>query len=176
MAIACNGLFYSLSLSPHSCIHFLCSTVLYVFFSKQVTLEQYPTSPHLTAAVVLAALQHHDIGPGRSAVDLGCGTGMLLLGWYVVRAEGAVRFCSLLACVFFCCCCWRVIIFCLCTGMCSVRWWFCAWGLEGHVYQSAMLSCSVSSCVWDTSDALSDHCLLCWCCCSSFLCQRSVHL
>jgi predicted RNA methylase len=53
----------------------------------QVTLEQYPTSPHLTASVVLAALQRDDLGPGRSALDLGCGTGMLALGCALVDCD-----------------------------------------------------------------------------------------
>jgi predicted RNA methylase len=53
----------------------------------QVTLEQYPTNPHLTASVVLAALQRDDLGPGRSALDLGCGTGMLALGCALVDCD-----------------------------------------------------------------------------------------
>jgi SAM-dependent methyltransferase len=54
---------------------------------QQVTLEQYPTNPHLTASVVLAALQRDDLGPGRSALDLGCGTGMLALGCALVDCD-----------------------------------------------------------------------------------------
>lgn len=48
--------------------------------AAQITLEQYPTNPHLTASVVLTALQKEDLGPGRRVLDLGCGTGMLALG------------------------------------------------------------------------------------------------
>lgn len=53
----------------------------------QVTLEQYPTSPHLTASVVRAAFERDDLGPGRSALDLGCGTGMLALGCALVDCD-----------------------------------------------------------------------------------------
>jgi predicted RNA methylase len=53
------------------------------FCMHQVALEQYPTSPHLTAAVILAALERDDVGPGRTVVDLGCGTGMLSIAWCV---------------------------------------------------------------------------------------------
>ena len=45
--------------------------------SPQIKLEQYPTSPQLAAAVVLMAVQHGDLGPDTTALDLGCGTGML---------------------------------------------------------------------------------------------------
>jgi predicted RNA methylase len=55
-----------------------------------VTLEQYPTSPQLTASVVLAALERDDLGPGRSALDLGCGTGMLALGCALVDCDFVV--------------------------------------------------------------------------------------
>lgn len=40
-------------------------------------MEQYPTSPELAAAVALTALQHGDLGPDCTALDLGTGTGML---------------------------------------------------------------------------------------------------
>jgi predicted RNA methylase len=56
----------------------------------QVTLEQYPTSPQLTASVILAALQRDDLGPGRSALDLGCGTGMLALGCALVDCDSVI--------------------------------------------------------------------------------------
>jgi predicted RNA methylase len=42
-----------------------------------VALEQYPTSAHLTAAVICLAFDKGDLGPGMSCLDLGCGTGML---------------------------------------------------------------------------------------------------
>lgn len=60
------------------------SSVQREFPNPDVSLEQYPTSPQLTAAVILAALERDDVGPGRSTCDLGCGTAMLSLGWYVV--------------------------------------------------------------------------------------------
>ena len=52
----------------------------------QVTLEQYPTSPHLAASVVCMACDNGDLGESSSSpqqrssnscLDLGCGTGML---------------------------------------------------------------------------------------------------
>jgi SAM-dependent methyltransferase len=49
------------------------------FPSPKVALEQYPTSPHLAACVVQMAMDHEDLGPGRSCLDLGCGTGMLMI-------------------------------------------------------------------------------------------------
>jgi len=66
----------------------LTAVVSSVFIVVQVTLEQYPTSPELTAAVVLSALERDDVGVGRSVCDLGCGTAMLSLGWYVVCGCG----------------------------------------------------------------------------------------
>lgn len=42
-----------------------------------MALEQYPTSAHLTAAVICLACDKGDLGPGMSCLDLGCGTGML---------------------------------------------------------------------------------------------------
>jgi hypothetical protein len=64
------------SLSPESFFDIL---------AFQITLEQYPTSPQLTAAVILSALERGDVGPGRLVIDLGCGTGMLAIGWYDKR-------------------------------------------------------------------------------------------
>ncbi len=49
------------------------------FRSPKVQLEQYPTSPHLAACVVQLAIDHDDLGVGRSCLDLGCGTGMLMI-------------------------------------------------------------------------------------------------
>lgn len=57
------------------------------FPDPKVELEQYATSPHLTAAVILTALQNEDIGPGRTAMDLGCGTGMLTIGCALVETD-----------------------------------------------------------------------------------------
>ena len=57
------------------------------FPDPKVQLEQYATSPHLTAAVILTALSNEDIGPGRTAMDLGCGTGMLTIGCALVDTD-----------------------------------------------------------------------------------------
>jgi predicted RNA methylase len=54
------------------------------FNSPNVTLEQYATSPYLTAQVISLALEKYgDLGPSRTVLDLGCGTAMLSIGWYV---------------------------------------------------------------------------------------------
>lgn len=58
-----------------------------VFPSPKVQLEQYPTSAHLTASVLLTALKHGDVGPGLSVLDLGCGTGMLGIGSALVGCD-----------------------------------------------------------------------------------------
>lgn len=60
------------------------------FSSPDVTLEQYATSPHLTAQVISMALEKFgDLGPCRTVMDLGCGTAMLSIGWYVSYREGS---------------------------------------------------------------------------------------
>jgi rRNA N6-adenosine-methyltransferase METTL5 len=54
------------------------------FHNPDITLEQYPTSPQLTAHIIyMAHTQYNDIGRHRTVIDLGCGTGMLSIGWYV---------------------------------------------------------------------------------------------
>ena len=55
------------------------------FSSPNVTLEQYATSPFLTAQVISMALHKYgDLGPDRTVLDLGCGTAMLAIGWCVI--------------------------------------------------------------------------------------------
>ena len=56
----------------------------------QIDLEQYPTSPSLTASVILTALHNGDLGPGRTALDLGCGTGMLAIGCALVETDAVL--------------------------------------------------------------------------------------
>eukprot|EP00569_Conticribra_weissflogii_P008502 CAMPEP_0171369006 /NCGR_PEP_ID=MMETSP0879-20121228/7097_1 /TAXON_ID=67004 /ORGANISM="Thalassiosira weissflogii, Strain CCMP1336" /LENGTH=141 /DNA_ID=CAMNT_0011877269 /DNA_START=25 /DNA_END=446 /DNA_ORIENTATION=- len=58
-----------------------------VFPNPKVALEQYPTSVHLTSSIVLTALSKNDAGPGTTILDLGCGTGMLGLGFALVRSD-----------------------------------------------------------------------------------------
>jgi rRNA N6-adenosine-methyltransferase METTL5 len=50
-------------------------------------LEQYPTSPYLAASVIRLALEYGDLGPGRSALDLGCGTGMLTIACALAECD-----------------------------------------------------------------------------------------
>jgi predicted RNA methylase len=53
-----------------------------------VTLEQYPTSPQLAAAVALTAKEKYgDIGQGLSVLDLGCGTGILAIAAALLEAD-----------------------------------------------------------------------------------------
>jgi predicted RNA methylase len=44
----------------------------------------------LAAAVIQTALEYDDLGPGRSALDLGCGTGMLTLACDLVECDWVV--------------------------------------------------------------------------------------
>ncbi|KAL9185388.1 hypothetical protein ACHAXT_003165 [Thalassiosira profunda] len=67
---------YSLSSLPHR-----------VFADPKIELEQYPTSAHLAASVVLSALERGDAGPGRTVCDLGAGTGMLGLGFALANSD-----------------------------------------------------------------------------------------
>jgi predicted RNA methylase len=60
------------------------------FVDPKVELEQYPTSPHLTAAVVLNALERGDLGPERTALDLGCGTGLLSMACALVGTQSVL--------------------------------------------------------------------------------------
>ncbi|CAB9529119.1 methyltransferase like 5 [Seminavis robusta] len=57
------------------------------FPDPKVDLEQYPTSAHLAAWVALTCLERGDIGPRRSVLDLGCGTGMLALACALVETD-----------------------------------------------------------------------------------------
>jgi hypothetical protein len=58
-----------------------------VFPNPKIELEQYPTSVHLTSAIILSALAKGDAGPGTSVIDLGCGTGILGLGFALVQCD-----------------------------------------------------------------------------------------
>ena len=63
------------------------SSIQREFPSPKVELEQYPTSAHLAAWVGLTCLQNEDIGPHRSCMDLGCGTGMLALSCALLETD-----------------------------------------------------------------------------------------
>ena len=58
-----------------------------IFASPKIELEQYPTSVELTSSIVLTALAKGDAGPGITVLDLGCGTGMLGLGFALVECD-----------------------------------------------------------------------------------------
>ena len=58
-----------------------------IFASPKIELEQYPTSVELTSSSVLTALAQGDAGPGITVLDLGCGTGMLGLGFALVECD-----------------------------------------------------------------------------------------
>jgi len=58
-----------------------------VFPNPKIELEQYPTSVHLAASIILSALSKGDAGPGTSVLDLGCGTGILGLGFALVSSD-----------------------------------------------------------------------------------------
>lgn len=58
-----------------------------IFASPKIELEQYPTSVELTSSIVLTALAKGDAGPGITVLDLGCGTGMLGLGFALVQCD-----------------------------------------------------------------------------------------
>ncbi|GKY99418.1 hypothetical protein MPSEU_000896500 [Mayamaea pseudoterrestris] len=60
------------------------------FPNPDITLEQYPTSPSLAASVALTAQTHGHIGPGRSVVDLGCGTGMLAMAAALLKSDQVI--------------------------------------------------------------------------------------
>ena len=58
-----------------------------IFREPKCELEQYPTSVNLTASIILTAISKGDAGPGTSILDLGCGTGMLGLGFALVQSD-----------------------------------------------------------------------------------------
>ena len=58
-----------------------------IFREPKCELEQYPTSVNLTASIILTAISKGDAGPGTSLLDLGCGTGMLGLGFALVQSD-----------------------------------------------------------------------------------------
>ncbi|EED90330.1 predicted protein, partial [Thalassiosira pseudonana CCMP1335] len=58
-----------------------------VFPNPKIELEQYPTSFQLTSSIVLTAISKNDAGPNRTILDLGCGTGMLGLGFAIANCS-----------------------------------------------------------------------------------------
>ncbi|GMI54300.1 hypothetical protein ScalyP_jg9966 [Parmales sp. scaly parma] len=59
------------------------------FEKPNIQLEQYHSTPSLTASVVFLALQNGDI-EDKLVCDLGCGTGMLSIGSVVAGAAGVI--------------------------------------------------------------------------------------
>lgn len=58
-----------------------------IFAEPKIQLEQYPTSVTLAASIILSALARGDAGMGRTCLDLGCGTGILGLGFALVQCD-----------------------------------------------------------------------------------------
>ena len=58
-----------------------------IFTEPKIQLEQYPTSVNLAASIILSALERGDAGPGSTCLDLGCGTGILGLGFALVQCD-----------------------------------------------------------------------------------------
>ena len=65
----------------------LCSMPHRKFQEPKIELEQYPTSPELTASIILMALSKGDAGPGTTVADLGCGCGILGLGFALAGSD-----------------------------------------------------------------------------------------
>eukprot|EP00475_Leptophrys_vorax_P019980 TRINITY_DN2738_c0_g1_i1.p1 TRINITY_DN2738_c0_g1~~TRINITY_DN2738_c0_g1_i1.p1 ORF type:complete len:255 (+),score=73.03 TRINITY_DN2738_c0_g1_i1:68-832(+) len=57
------------------------------FEKPKVQLEQYPTSPHLAAEVLLLIHQHFGDIQDKTICDLGCGTGRLAIGCAALGAR-----------------------------------------------------------------------------------------
>jgi len=57
------------------------------FPHPDVTLEQYPSSPQLAASVVWTAYERGDVGPSRTVLDLGAGTGLLTAAALVLESD-----------------------------------------------------------------------------------------
>mmetsp|Transcript_26398 Transcript_26398/g.39015 ORF Transcript_26398/g.39015 Transcript_26398/m.39015 type:complete len:278 (-) Transcript_26398:67-900(-) len=66
------------------------SSITREFTNPKIRLEQYPTSVELTASIVSFARDDGDLGPGRTALDLGCGTGMLSFGCALVECDAVL--------------------------------------------------------------------------------------
>mmetsp|Transcript_724 Transcript_724/g.1744 ORF Transcript_724/g.1744 Transcript_724/m.1744 type:complete len:317 (-) Transcript_724:34-984(-) len=65
----------------------LCSMPHRKFQEPKIELEQYPTSPELAASIILMALSKGDAGPGNTVADLGCGCGILGLGFALAGSD-----------------------------------------------------------------------------------------
>ena len=65
----------------------LCSMPHRKFQEPKIELEQYPTSPELAASIILMALSKGDAGPGTTVADLGCGCGVLGLGFALAGSD-----------------------------------------------------------------------------------------
>eukprot|EP01083_Nonionella_stella_P246384 855488_1 len=63
-----------------------------VFENPNVSLEQYPTSPHLAAQMLHMIEGRYGDITGKVVADLGCGSGMLLIGALMLDCSHAVGF------------------------------------------------------------------------------------
>jgi len=61
--------------------------LFYIIINREIVHLPDPTSPQLTASIILTALDKGDAGPGTSILDLGTGTGMLGLGMALVQSD-----------------------------------------------------------------------------------------
>lgn len=63
-----------------------------VFARPKIFLEQYPTRPHIAAALLHTAEASFGDLEGRSVADLGCGCGVLSLGAAMLGAGAVTGF------------------------------------------------------------------------------------
>ena len=63
-----------------------------VFEKPKLSLEQYPTTPHIAAHMLYTIDQTYDDIQGKSIADLGCGCGVLSIGAAILDSSYVVGF------------------------------------------------------------------------------------